>query len=852
MADNFGFKLGVEGEKEFKKALSDINQQFKVLGSEMTLVSSQFDKQDNSVAALSARNNVLNKEVEAQKQKIETLRAALENAASSFGENDRRTQAWEIQLNKAEATLNDLEREVKSNEDAINDASNEMEQAADSADEMADSVEDAGEESEEAGSKFEGLGSICKASAAAIAAAFAAVAATSIAAGKALVDMAVSGAAYADGVLTTSTQTGIATGKLQEYMYAAELVDVSVNTLTKSMAKQIKSMASARDGSRTMVTAYDALGVSVTDANGNLRDSDTVYWEVIDALGNMENETERDALAMQLLGKSAQELNPLIEAGSERMEELGQQARDAGYVISDDMLNAYGALDDKLQYLSVGAEAAKNALGTILLPVLTQLAGEGVDLLGEFTNGILECNGDLSKLPEVFGEILPKVTDTIMQYIPVLLEIIGQLVGAVGSAIINNLPQIIDSVSQIILSILEGLIEALPQIADGALQLVMALVNGIIANLPRLVEVAIQVVVSLIQGIAEAAPQLIPAIVEALMLVCQTLIENLPLLLDAVLQLIMGIVEGILEALPILIEALPEIILAVIEFILGAIPQIIDAVIQIVLAIVDALPTIIQAIITAIPQIIDGIINAILSALPQIVQAGIDLLVALVQALPTIIITIVQAIPQIISGIINAIVNNIPAIVQAGIDLLTALIQNLPTIIIEIVKAIPQIIVGIVEALGEGVSAIAEVGVNLVRGLWDGICSMAQWLWDLVSGWISDIWNGILDFFGIASPSKQMAWVGKMLVQGLAGSIEKNGGEAVDAAVDMASDITSVMNDLSGELQNTLPTDFTVHADEAAGAYGNGTVINIYPQSLDESMIDYLFARFDAKMGVSV
>ena len=94
MADNFGLKIGVEGEKEFKKALSDINQSFKVLGSEMKLVSSQFDKNDKSVQALSSRNQVLNKEIETQKQKIETLKAALDNAATSFGENDKRTQNW--------------------------------------------------------------------------------------------------------------------------------------------------------------------------------------------------------------------------------------------------------------------------------------------------------------------------------------------------------------------------------------------------------------------------------------------------------------------------------------------------------------------------------------------------------------------------------------------------------------------------------------------------------------------------------------------------------------------------------------------------------------------------------------
>ena len=75
MADNFGLKIGIEGEKEFKKALSEINQSFKVLGSEMKLVSSQFDKNDKSVQALSARNTVLNKEIEAQKNKVEFLRA---------------------------------------------------------------------------------------------------------------------------------------------------------------------------------------------------------------------------------------------------------------------------------------------------------------------------------------------------------------------------------------------------------------------------------------------------------------------------------------------------------------------------------------------------------------------------------------------------------------------------------------------------------------------------------------------------------------------------------------------------------------------------------------------------------
>ncbi len=382
MADDFGIKLGLEGEKEFKNALTEINQSFKVLGSEMKLVSSQFDKNDTSVDALTARNTVLNKEIEAQRQKIEMLRSALDNASNSFGETDRRTQNWQIKLNEAEASLNGMERELKNNEDALEKASSEFNDAEKNVDDFGDEVEQAGKQSDDAKDRFEKLGSACKAVGKVVAASFAAVAGAAIAAGKALVDMSVECAAYADDVLTTSAQTGIATDKLQEYMYAAELVDVSTQTLTKSMAKQIKSMKAVQDGTKLSVEAYDKLGVSVLNADGSMRDSDTVYWEVIDALGKMKNETERDALAMQILGKSAQELNPLIEAGAGRMKELGEQAQEAGYVIGDEMLSTYGALDDNIQYLKVNAEGAKNALGTVLLPVLTELTGTGSQLIG--------------------------------------------------------------------------------------------------------------------------------------------------------------------------------------------------------------------------------------------------------------------------------------------------------------------------------------------------------------------------------------------------------------------------------------------------------------------------------------
>src|SRR6056297_3050452 len=134
MADNFGLKLGIEGEREFKNALRDINQSFKVLGSEMNLVTSQFDKQDKSLQAVTARNEVLNKEIDAQKNKINTLESALKNAAESFGENDKRTKAWQIQLNNANADLNKMEQELENSADSAEDLGDELKRSGDAAD----------------------------------------------------------------------------------------------------------------------------------------------------------------------------------------------------------------------------------------------------------------------------------------------------------------------------------------------------------------------------------------------------------------------------------------------------------------------------------------------------------------------------------------------------------------------------------------------------------------------------------------------------------------------------------------------------------------------------------------------
>ncbi len=798
MGDNFGLKIGVEGEREFKKALSDINQSFKVLGSEMQLVTSQFEKNDKSAQALTSRNEVLNREIDAQKEKISTLKAALDNAASSFGENDRRTQNWQVQLNKARAALNGMERELSGNEKALTEMGNELQDGTKSANKFGDEVQDTGKQANDAAGKFEKLGGILKGVGAAMGTAFVVVGAAAVGAAKSLTDMTVGASKYADNILTMSSVTGMSTDRLQAYSYAAELVDTSLETLTGSMARNVRSMSSAQSGTGKMAEAYKVLGISVTDANGNLRDAETVYWEAIDALGNVSNETERDALAMQLFGKSAQELNPLIAQGSAGIAQLTDEAKRMGAVLSTESLEALGKFDDSMQRLKSGGEAAKNTLGMVLLPQLQVLADGGVSLLGTFTSSLNEANGDWTKISVVIGDTVGGLVSMIMEQLPQIIQLGLSIVSSVGGAILSNLPMLVDAASQIIMTLLEGLISALPGITEGALRLVLALVNGIVENLPALVEAAVQMIATLVGGIGAALPQLIPAIVQAVVLICRTLIENLPLVLDAALQIILGLTSGLLAALPQLIAALPSVITALVDFLVSAIPQIIDA--------------------------------------------GIKLLVSLVTALPTIIQSVVQAIPKIIDSVISAVIEAIPLIIDAGIKLLVALIANLPTIITEVVKAVPQIIAALVSGFSGSVEQMAQVGGNLIKGLWQGISDAGAWLWSKISGFFGGVVDRIKDFFGIHSPSTLFAGLGTNLAEGL------------------GVGFSNEMNRVASDMQNAVPTDFSLNTraytadasgrDSVGGSNITQNILVVTPKALSEKELAREFKNLSRKLAL--
>ena len=246
---------------------------------------------------------------------------------------------------------------------------------------------------------------------AAIVAGTAAVAKGAVKAVKALNGLALDSAAYADNLLTQATVTGLSTDALQEYTYMAELVDVSVDTITGSMAKLTKTMSAARNGGKEQTAAFEQLGISITDENGKLRDNNEVFLEIIDALGQMEEGAERDAIIMTLFGRSAQQLNPLIAQGRTGIEKFAAEARELGFVLDEDTLKSLGSLDDSMQRLSMVKLNIRNQLGVAMAPALERIVDKLLELgnkidwasIGEKLGNALELGAD--KLIGLFDTI---------------------------------------------------------------------------------------------------------------------------------------------------------------------------------------------------------------------------------------------------------------------------------------------------------------------------------------------------------------------------------------------------------------------------------------------------------------
>ena len=420
---NTDFK--VTGEEKLKRAIAEINNGTKVLNSEMRKLTAEYDGNNDSVEFLTQKYDILERQMLTQKDKVEALKQAVADSAAAYGEADSRTQNWIIQLNNAEAALANTYGEMGRTQTAIENMDGALDDVSGSTGSAAEGVTSLGDVLDTVAdklgvklpdgiSKFTGgLGKI-PASTAAAAAGIAAVVAAGIKLERKLMDVTKESAAAAKELEALSLQSGVSAQDLQAFQYAEDFLDVSTDTLTDSLKDLTTKMSDAKDGNEEVIAMFDQLGVSVTDAGGNLRNSYDVFLDVIDGLGEMSNQAERDALAMGLINESAQKLNPLIEQGSGSLKKYADEAENVGYILSNDQLKALTAVDEAQNRLLKSQEAVSKQISAEYAPYMSDALNETRELIEKVGTALID-----SGAVDAFGSILDSAVS--------LLEPLGDL-----------------------------------------------------------------------------------------------------------------------------------------------------------------------------------------------------------------------------------------------------------------------------------------------------------------------------------------------------------------------------------------------------------------------------------------
>lgn len=624
----------IDGEAEYKRSIKNINSDLKVLSSEMEEVNSRYDKNEKSMRKLKETNEILNKQYDTQKKKIQTLKDAVANSAKAyddavevydkmvkeFGENSTEAEKaakavdkakasvdnFTIQLNKSQKELNKTEKAIDGVQTELAELKNQeidelipekatknikitkeqLDEVAKSAKSVATTCGKAAVEAGKLGAKT------LKVSLEASAKALAAYASAAAAAGTAIFNLAAESGAFADDINTLSKQTGLDTESLQAYTYASSLIDVEVETIAKSMAKLTKNMTST---SKEVQGAFQTLGVSIRDnVTGELRNNEEVFNDLIKALGEIENETERDNLAMQIFGKSAQDLNPLILGGAEDLQKFAQSAKAAGLILSQEALDDLNAFNDSLDILKGNLSSAGKVISVDFaqkFKPVTDKIGEAVPKIAKAFGGMFDPETAEKSGQEFREEIISLTTDIgrdIEDMLPVFLDgmnsIFMGLIDVLPSSVASLLPYLVDGLTNLVIEVVRQIPVLLPTVVNAGLDLFSGLLTGLnkaldelnpllpgivrdvmdrlTENLPTIISGAYQLFIGLLDGLASAMPEILRGITELVPEMANEITkeENLNRLIQTGVDLVAAIAEGLPQALPALIEALGKVI----------------------------------------------------------------------------------------------------------------------------------------------------------------------------------------------------------------------------------------------------------------------------------------------------
>lgn len=384
-----GITIEIGGDAtKLQDALKKVDKEIKSTSSSLKDVDKLLKLNPKSTELLTQKQKLLTKQIDLTKDKLKQLEEAQSQVAQGTDEWD----ALQREIIDTKGKLGDLEKASKD----FGSVAAQQVQAVGKA------MQDAGRKVTEFGEKL------------------APVSAAAAALGGSLVKLGYDAVTNADDLNTLSKQTGISTAELQKMQYASDLIDVSLEDVTGSLKKMKSKMD---EGNET----FKSLGVSVKDADGNFRSVEDVFYDTVEALSKIDNETERDKVAMDIFGKSADSLAGIIDDGGAALKEFGQQAEDAGLILSQDTLDALNDTNDTIDEMKAKIGGTLGKIGADV----AQILAPALEKVAEIVDKVAEAIRNLTPEQE---QMILTILGIVAAIAPVLI-IVGNIITMVGTLI---------------------------------------------------------------------------------------------------------------------------------------------------------------------------------------------------------------------------------------------------------------------------------------------------------------------------------------------------------------------------------------------------------------------------------
>lgn len=553
-----------------------------------------------------------------------------------------------------------------------------------------------------------------------------------------------------------------------------EQLEGGVETLFKGSTQAVMNNAAQ---------AFKTAGIS---ANQYMEQATSMSAALINSLhGDTKKAAEISNTAIIDMSDNANKMGTSIQSIQLAYQGFSKQ----NYTMLDNLKLGYGGTKTEMQRLLKDAEKMPEAMGRKF----------NLDNYADVVQAIHVVQQHMG----VAGTTSKEAATTISGSINMLKASWSDLLTSIGGGgtniqtAVNNL---LSSFQLVVQNIAPVLIKTLPNIAAAIPQIITGIIPVISGALPQLVPALIKGAMDIMQALINALPAII-----------QVFLNSLPLFIQGLMQLFVGLAQALPQIADMFVAAMPQIITAIVSIFSNpdSLTKIVQGFMQLFIALISVMPQIISMITAVLPQIITTIVNVLTNPdnLTKIILGGIQIFLALIQAIPVIIQALAQNLPTILNAIINTITSPafIQGILRAGVQLFMSLLNGINS-------TARSLLVAAVKILGVIISAfdprkMIEVGKNLLMGLVNGVKSMISYFKNVLVNLANDAIKAVKGIFGIHSPSRVFAEIGKYNMEGLALGIENNIGKVQDTMSKAMNGLTeqtaALDSDFSGSFEST-------------------------------------------------